>query len=158
MPLVGYPLFAIFGSGAVAPWYWPLSLPVAAAAAIALLVAMCFGAGRQWLIYTALAMAAMELGRVFDVKRVLIFIPWLLLAMALAMFGNGSRFPRLAKGAVAVLVVAGWLGIASGRHYATTNLQEPWGQVARIVAEDTRCAARSNHRQRKSSLLFLPGL
>ena len=137
---VGYPLFAIFGSGAVAPWYWPLSLPVAAAAA-ALLVAMCFGAGRQWLIDTVLAMAAMELGRVFDVKRVLIFIPWLLLAMAMAMFGSGSRFSSLAKGAVAVLVVAGWLGIASGHHYATTNLQEPWGPVARIVAEDTRRGA-----------------
>ena len=137
---VGYPVFAIFGSGAIAPWYWPLSLPVAAAAA-ALLVAVSFGAGRRWMIYTVLAMAAMELGRVFDVKRVLIFLPWLLLATAMAMFGSGSRFPRLAKGAVVVLVTAGWLGIASGRHYATTNLQEPWGKVARVVAQDARRGA-----------------
>ena len=137
---VGYPVFAIFGSGAIAPWYWPLSLPVAAAAA-ALLVAMVFGTGRRWIIYSVLAMAAMELGRVFDVKRVLIFLPWLLLAMAMAMFGRGARFPWLAKCAVAVLFVAGWLGIASGRHYPTTNLQEPWGKVARVVAQDARRGA-----------------
>jgi hypothetical protein len=134
---VGYPAFAIFGSGAVAPWYLPLSLPIAAAV-VALMVAIWFGSGRRWLVYVVLAMAAMDLARVFDIKRVLIFLPWLFLAMGMAMFGSGARLPRLAQGAIAIIVIAGWSGIVSGKHYATSNLLEPWAKVARVVADDAR--------------------
>ena len=47
----------------------------------------------------------------------------------------------MAIGAAGVLIVAGWLGIGSGRHYATTNLYEPWGKVAAVVAQDARNGA-----------------
>ncbi len=38
-------------------------------------------------------------------------------------------------------MIAGWIGIASGKHYATTNLYEPWNQVAQVVAGDARSGA-----------------
>ena len=82
--VLGYPLFAMLGSAAVAPWFWPLSVPVAISA-IVLVVAIWRSAGRRWLVYVVLAMLAMEAARVFDVKRVLIFLPWLFLALAIAL-------------------------------------------------------------------------
>jgi hypothetical protein len=137
---LGYPTFAIFGSAAAAPWFLPLSLPILIAIA-ALGIAILRSAGRRWLVYVACAMVAMDLARVYNVKRVLIFLPWIFLAIGLAVVGDKSRNPRLARGAVLVMILAGWIGILSGNHYAATNLQEPWGKVARVVAADARHGA-----------------
>ena len=46
--VAGYPIFALFGSAAIAPSYWPLSLPIALCA-ILLLITVWFSPGRRWL-------------------------------------------------------------------------------------------------------------
>jgi hypothetical protein len=137
---VGYPTFAIFGSAAVAPWFLPLSLPILIGALL-LAVAVWRSTARRWLLYVACAMLAMELARVYDIKRVLIFLPWIFLAIGLTVARDNTRNPWLARGAVFVLVLTGWIGILSGNHDATTNLHEPWGKVAGVVAEDARHGA-----------------
>lgn len=137
---LGYPAFAIFGSAAVAPWFLPLSLPILIATG-ALGIAVLRSTARRGLVYVACAMLAMELARVYNIKRVLIFLPWIFIAIGLAVAGGSSRNPRLARGAVFVMILAGWIGIVSGNHYATTNLREPWGKVADIVAADARQGA-----------------
>ena len=137
---VGYPTFAIFGSAAVAPWFLPLSLPILIATG-ALAIAIMRSAARRWLLYVGCAMLAMELARVYDIKRVLIFLPWIFLAMGLTAARGNTRNPWLARSAVLVLILAGWVGILSGNHYATTNLKEPWGKVAGVVAKDARHGA-----------------
>jgi len=137
---MGYPTFAVFGSAAVAPWFLPLSLPILMATA-ALLIAILRSAARRWLVYVVSAMLTMELARVYDIKRVLIFLPWIFLAIGLTVARGNTRNPGLARGAVFVLILAGWIGIVSGNHYATTNLNEPWSKVAGVVAADARRGA-----------------
>ena len=132
----GYTLFSIFGSVAVAPWFLPLSIPIFAAT-LALLFAVWFSAGRGWLVYFAISLVLLALSGHMDVKRVLFLLPWLFIAMVLAV-RSSAMYPRLATVAVATLVIAGWIGIVSGRHYATTNLLEPWSKVADVVADDAR--------------------
>jgi hypothetical protein len=134
---VGYSLFSIFGSVAVAPWFLPLSLPVFAAT-IALLVAIWFSSGRRWLIYFGISLFLLALSGHMDVKRVLFLLPWLFIAMVLAARGSSARYARIASASIVILVLAGWIGIVSGRHYATTNLLEPWSNVADVVAGDAR--------------------
>jgi hypothetical protein len=137
---VGYPLFSIFGSVAIAPWYLPLSIPVFAAT-IALLVSVWCSPGRKWLVYLGLSAVLLELSGHTNVKRVLFLLPWLFVAIVLAAYGKAASYPRLAWTATVILVIAGWTGIISGRHYATTNLYEPWKNVAQVVAGDARSGA-----------------
>jgi hypothetical protein len=87
------------------------------------------------------AMLILELSGQIDIKRVLFLTPWLFIAMGLATFGSDSHFRKLASCAVAVIISCGWIGIASGRHYATANLTEPWGKVAQMVARDAEHGA-----------------
>lgn len=140
LAVAGYPGFAIFGSAAIAPWYLPLSIPVFLSILV-LLASIWRSEGRRWLVYFALAMVLLELSGMMNIKRVLFMLPWLFLSMGLALFGNSSRYPRLAGCAVTVIVVCGWIGIVSGKHYATTNLYEPWGEVAKSVGRDARSGA-----------------
>jgi hypothetical protein len=140
LAVAGYPCFAIFGSAAIAPWYWVLSIPVFLSILV-LLVSIWRSGGRRWLASFALALALLDLSGMMNIKRVLFLLPWLFLAMALAIFQGASRHSRLAVWAIAVIVVCGWVGIASGKHYATTNLYEPWGDVAKSVAQDARSGA-----------------
>lgn len=137
---VGYPLFSAFASTAVAPWYLPLSIPAFFAATV-LLVAVWRGTGRRWLVYWALAMTLLGLSGHLDVKRVLFLLPWLFLAMALAIAEDGARWAIPALASSLVLILVGWVGIISGRHYSTTNLYEPWQRVANAVAADARSGA-----------------
>jgi hypothetical protein len=76
-----------------------------------------------------------------NIKRAPFMLPWLFLALGAAVSTRNSRFPRVAFGAIAVIVVCGWIGIASGEHYAASNLYEPWGKVAGVVAQDARRGA-----------------
>ncbi|MGC1460950.1 MAG: glycosyltransferase family 39 protein [Terracidiphilus sp.] len=138
--VIGYPSFAIFGSAAIAPWYLPLSLPVFLSVP-ALIAAVWFSRGRHWLVYAVLSMALLYISGNLDIKRVPFVLPWLFLAMAAAASGCDSRYPRLALSSLAVIVVCGWIGIVSGKHYATANLYEPWGKVADVVAQDARRGA-----------------
>ena len=83
-------------------------------------------------------MLILELSGQINIKRVLFLTPWLFLAMGQAASGKCSRHPRLASSAIAIIVVSGWIGIASGNHYAAVNLLEPWGKVSEVVAQDAR--------------------
>ena len=67
-------------------------------------------------------MFAMEVARVFDIKRVLIFLPWIFLAITLSIVHNTAAYRRATAYSTSALVLIGWVGIVSGRHYATTNL------------------------------------
>ena len=138
--ILAYPAFAIFASAAVAPWFLPLSIPVALSAC-ALVVSIWFSPGLRWFFYFVLAIILLDLTGHKNIKRVLFLLPYLFLAMGLASASRASRYPKLAWAAIAILVTAGWIGIASGRHYATTNLYEPWDQVAQVVANDARSGA-----------------
>jgi hypothetical protein len=134
---VGYSLFSIFGSVAVAPWFLPLSIPVFVAT-LALLFVIWFSPGRRWLVYFAVSLLLLALSGHMDVKRVLFLLPWLFIAMVLAVLGSAATHSRLASVAIVTIVIAGWIGIVSGKHYATTNLLEPWSTVAEVVANDAR--------------------
>lgn len=135
-----FPVFSIFGSVAVAPWYLPLSIPILVGT-ILLFVAIWFSSGRRWLIYFILAMVLLALSGHMSVKRVLFLLPWLFLAIGISVTRGSSRYSKVSASAVAVLITTGWIGIVSGMHYATANLLEPWGKVAEVVAQDARHGA-----------------
>jgi Dolichyl-phosphate-mannose-protein mannosyltransferase len=136
----GFPFFSVFGSVAVAPWYLPLSIPILVGT-VFLLWSTWFSLGRRWLIYLVLSMVLLELCGQLNIKRVLFLLPWLFLAIGISVASRASRYPRLATAAIAVLIVTGWIGIVSGRHYSTTNLYEPWNKVSRFASVDARRGA-----------------
>ena len=140
IPTIGYPTFSIFGSVAVAPWFLPLSLPIFAAV-VALLVSLWFSPARKWILYFGLSLVLLQLSGHMNVKRVLFLLPWLFLGIGVAAFSQKTRYPRMNHAAVATLVIVGWVGIVSGKHYSTTNLYEPWRNVAQVVASDARRGA-----------------
>lgn len=135
--IVGYPVFSLFGSAAIAPWYWALSIPVALCA-LALSLCAWFSPGRKWMVYFVLLLAALLLSGHMDEKRILFIMSWFFLAIGLAVSSSDLRVSRIAQGAVLGLLLLGWTGIVSGKHYATTNLLEPWPQAASEVAGDMR--------------------
>lgn len=137
---VGYPVFSIFGSAAVAPWFLPLSIPILLAA-IVLVVSIWFSPGRKWMVYYVAAMVLLGLSGHLDIKRALFLLPWFFLAIVVSLTSDGNYYPRLASAAIAVMVILGWIGIVSGNHYATTNLREPWQRVAQVVSGDARRGA-----------------
>jgi hypothetical protein len=138
--IVGYPIFSVFGSVAVAPWFLPMSIPIFVAT-IVLFVSIWFSVGRRWFVYYILSTFLLLLSGHMDIKRALFLLPWLFVAIGLAACAEKSSYPKLAQGAIAVLVVTGWIGILSGNHYSTTNLNEPWSRVAQVVAGDARLGA-----------------
>ncbi len=138
--VAGYPSFAMFGSAAIAPWLLPLSVPVFVSIPV-LFGAIWFSRGRRWLVYFVWSMVLLGITGNINIKRVSFMLPWLFLAMGTALSRRSSRYPRLALCAITVIVISGWIGIASGKHYATTNLCEPWGKVAEVVAQDARSGA-----------------
>ena len=103
-----------------------------------LFAAIWFSRGRRWLVYFVLSMAMLDITGNINIKRVPFMLPWLFLAVGTAVSSRASRYPRLALSAITVIVVSGWIGIMSGKHYATANLYEPWGKVAEVVAQDAR--------------------
>ena len=134
----GYPTYSIFASAAVAPWFWPLSVPVLFSISL-LLLCVFRSPGRRWILYFFCTLLLLDLSGQLNIKRVLFLLPWLFLAIGIAT--ATSRRPNLARSSLAVLVLCGWLGIASGQHYTTTNLTEPWSHVASVVANDARQGA-----------------
>ncbi len=138
--VVGYPVFSVFGSVAVAPWFLPMSIPIFVAT-IVLCASIWFSPGRRWFVYYILSMILLLLSGHMNIKRVLFLLPWLFIAIGLAACAEKSSYPKLASGSIVVLVVTGWIGILSGNHYATTNLLEPWSRVAQVVAGDARRGA-----------------
>jgi hypothetical protein len=140
IPTIGYPTFSLFGSVAVAPWFLPLSLPIFAAM-IALFVALWFSPSRKWMVYFVLSLVLLQLSGHMNVKRVVFLLPWLFLGIGGAAFSPKARYPRMVLAAIATFVIVGWVGIVSGKHYSTTNLYEPWRNVAQVAAGDARRGA-----------------
>jgi hypothetical protein len=140
LAIIGYPNFALFGSTAVAPWYLPLSLPIFLAVPV-LLAAILLSRGRRWLIYVFIAIAVLDATGNLNIKRLPFVLPWLFLAMGMAVSDRTARYPRMALAAATVIVAAGWIGIISGNHYATSNFYEPWDKIAEVVAQDARQGA-----------------
>ncbi len=138
--VVGFPSFALFGSAAIAPWFLPLSVPVFLSV-LALSAAIWFSHGRRWFVYFVLSIALLDISGNLNIKRVPFMLPWLFLAMGTAVSNRASRYRKLGLCAVTVIVLFGWIGIYSGGHYATANLYEPWGKVAKVVAQDARQGA-----------------
>lgn len=137
---IGYPLFSIFGSTAIAPWYLPLSVPVALAG-VALVAAVWMSRGRRWMVYFVVALVLLAASGHLSIKRIAFLLPWFFLSVGLAATGDRSSPRRMAAGASAVLVACGFVGIVSGQHYSTTNLYEPWDKVAEVVARDAQQGA-----------------
>ncbi len=71
-------------------------------------------------------------------KRLLFVSPWLLLSIALACSSTERRGALTATFAVGTIFSIGWLGIATGKHRATSNFYEPWAVVAAQTAGDAR--------------------
>jgi hypothetical protein len=140
IPNVGFPVFSIFGSVAVAPWYLPLSIPILFAT-LALCAAICRTPGRRWFVYFLISLGALTLSGHMDVKRVLFLLSWLFLAIGLAVASPVPRVSRLVVASVTLLILCGWVGIVSGKHYAVSNLYEPWEKVAQFVAPELRNGA-----------------
>lgn len=140
LALAGYPIYAIFASVAIAPWYLPLSIPVAIGS-VALVISVFFSPGRRWMIYFSIALVLLILTQLLTVKRITFLLPWFFLAIGLAVAQPNRRNSLVAGSAAALIIGCGFAAIASGHHYATSNLLEPWQQVARIVADDARNGA-----------------
>lgn len=138
--LAGYPIYATFASVAIAPWYLPLSIPVAIGS-VALVISVFFSPGRRWMVYFTVALLLLILTQLLTVKRITFLLPWFFLSVALAVAQPNRRNSLVAASATALVIACGFTAIASGRHYATSNLLEPWQQVARMVAHDARNGA-----------------
>jgi hypothetical protein len=137
---LAYAVYSIFATVAIAPWYWPLSVPVGIAA-ILLVISVWLGPGRRWMAYFSIALLLLAASNHLTIKRIVFLLPWFFLAIAVAVSSQTSRFPKTAVIASTLLIFCGLLGIESGRHYSSTNLYEPWKQVSHIVARDARQGA-----------------
>ena len=137
----GYPMFSIFASAAVAPWYSAAEHSHRVRGHRAGL-AIWVSPGRRWFVYFLASMALLDISAHINIKRVIFLVPWLFLAIGVAACGEACRYPRMAISAAGVLMVRSWLARAgSGKTLRHTNLHEPWGRVAEVVAQDARNGA-----------------
>ena len=135
---VGFMLYAVLASVAVAPWFLWWSVPIILAA-----VVLFFALARRkqsglYLLYYVLLVAGLEEQRLLDLKRLLFITPWLLLAIALSCTAAAKREAITAVAATLIIFAFGWLGIATRRHPATNNFYEPWASVAAQSAGEAR--------------------
>ena len=136
----GYSVYCVFASAAIAPWYWPFSIPVAIGS-ITLLIAVWYSKGRRWLGYFGITLLLLAATQHLTIKRIIFLLPWFFLAIGIATAERKSKHALVATCSSALLIACGLAAIASGRHYATTNLREPWEQISRVVARDARSGA-----------------
>ena len=137
---IGYPVFSIFGSAAIAPWYWAWSVPVALCALV-LCVCVWFSRGRKWMVYFALLLAAMWFSGQMSEKRMLFVMSWFFLAIGAAAASANVRISKVAQGAVIGLSASGL-----GGHYLRKALRD--NQLARTLAPGgQRCRPRHETRQ-----------
>ena len=75
------------------------------------------------------------------IKRVVFLLTCLFLSIGLAASTGPAWSRASARLAAAAIIFCGFIGIVSGRHYATTNFYEPWAKVAEVVARDASSGA-----------------
>lgn len=131
---VVFNLYAMFVSESVAPWMPWLAVPAAIMIAVAV-VSMYLrgGAARRLLVGSLMLTLSLVLLNEGDTKRLIIVLPWMTLACALAMVPGSPVKTRVAF-ALSVVVAIGWAGIFSGRYYAAPHWREPWPEIARSAA------------------------
>ena len=127
---LGYMLFALLASVAVAPWFFLWSVPALLAAACVYLFLLIQPASRKYALYFLLLILALQGTHTLDLKRLLFVSPWLILAIALSCTTGLRHWKQASVSALAFVFSIGWIGIISGKHPATTNFYEPWQSVA----------------------------
>jgi hypothetical protein len=135
-----FSLFSLFASISVAPWYLPLSLPIAAG--VLVVVVLCFRnpIARRWMIWFLVIVAALTMNGQISLKRILFITPWFLLALAGTAAQKGRSRPICAA-SLALAFGLGWYGIANGKHFSMTTFHEPWQQLAGQTAQQARQGA-----------------
>jgi dolichyl-phosphate-mannose-protein mannosyltransferase len=132
-----YNLYTLFVSESVAPWFWFLSLPAAAAIAFCSWLLLRYGPSRARLLFVGFmaCMLVMTLLNLINTKRLLFLSPWLLIPLA-AMLANLPRtnLRNCAAGALLLTGAIAWFGIFCRQFYAAPRLIEPWPSVAGEVA------------------------
>jgi hypothetical protein len=132
-----YNFYCLFVSESVAPWCWPLSVPLSLAILLAsgLSLALVAKEVRYFLAYFALLYSVMTVLGIDTTKRLLFISPWLLLGIACALANSRRKRSRwLLVTCLGVIAAGGWFGILTRRYYASPHFFEPWPQVADLAA------------------------
>jgi hypothetical protein len=132
-----YNFYCLFVSESVAPWCWPLSVPLSLAILLACGLSFVLVAKevRYFLAYFVLLYSVMTVLGIDNTKRLLFISPWLLLGIACALANPGRNRSRwLLVTCLGVIAAAGWFGILTRRYYASPHFFEPWPQVADLAA------------------------
>jgi len=135
----GFNLYALFVSESVAPWFWLLSVPAGIAVAIVLVTIPFLTEGRARRFYFGflILFGAMAALGIIGTKRLLFISGWLLIAIGCAVANRKRpRFRALLASSLLIIVVIGWAGIFSRRHYASLHYVEPWAPLAREAAQN----------------------
>ncbi len=137
-----YNFYVAFVSESAAPWFWRLGAP-AALAIVAAMVLVFFGlrgTARRFLVYGILLAGGMAAAGILYPRRLFVFAPWILLAIAAAIgrVRNTAWRTGLAV-SLGLIGAAGWYGVYARRYYSAPRFFEPW----QAVAEDAAFAARS---------------
>ena len=135
---VGYMLFALLASVAVAPWFLPWSVPALFASACVYLLLVFKTTSRKYTLYFLILILGLQATHTLDLKRLLFVSPWLMLAIALCCTTGSRVVTRATYAALASVLCIGWIAIINGKHPATTNFYEPWQTVATAAFKDAQ--------------------
>lgn len=136
-----YDLYCVFVSESVAPWFWGLGAPVAAAIAVCLLITSACASpqARRFLFYFAVALALMSVLGIANTKRMLFITPWLIFPISVVLGESASKTWRpILLAALLFIAAVGWYGIVSRELYAAPHWVEPWQLVAQEAADVAR--------------------
>ncbi len=136
-----YDLYSVFVSESVAPWFWSVGIPAAAAIAICVLITFLAlrGQTRRFLVYFAGLLAVMAFLGIANTKRMLFISPWLILSIAIGLVQTCSPNRRRIVGVMLVFIgVIGWYGIFARSLYAAPHWVEPWEKLGQDAAAVSR--------------------
>lgn len=131
------PVYNLFASESVAPWYWQYSVPAALAAAASIFFVLYLGTAtsRRFLSYSGVLVLLIGLAGLTQAGLLFLAAPWLLVGMAAGIASIESKWGRPALAACLLLAGAiGWYGIYERRFYQTPQFVEPWAQVTADAA------------------------
>jgi hypothetical protein len=136
-----YNFYSVFVSESVAPWFWFLGVPVAAAIVICLVMTFVSvpHQAKRFLLYFTGLLAVMTLLGIANTKRMLFISPLLILPVGIALTATtGKPARRVLSGALLVIAAIGWYGIVSRAWYAAPHWIEPWETISQESANLTR--------------------
>jgi hypothetical protein len=110
--------------------------------AVLLVLTKLRGEARRLLIYGAMLAGGMALIGILYPPRLVVFAPWLLLPIAVAIGKVQNTMWRFGIAlSLGVIGAVGWYGIYDHRYYATPRFFEPWQTVAGEAAFAARNGA-----------------